>query len=336
MSKKASKTLIGAFVIGAIALAVVCVVVFGSGKFFKKTLHFVMFFEGSVKGLQVGAPVVFRGVKIGQVTDIKLEFNPKELAFFIPVYVEFDPESLVIFGADRTIHAKRYQFINALIEKGLRAQLQLQSFVTGQLQVSIDLFPDKPIRLVGAEKKYHEIPTIPTPMEELTKKLEDLHIEELATNLKSTVAGIDKFINSPELKESVVSLNQALKGVDKLVRNLDTRTEPMLSSIKSASDAATATLVQAKETLAMDKGVPGEIASNINDTLKASRNTLDATQKAIAGVQQIAAQNANIGYEIDRSLEQMTALARSLRSLTDYLDRHPEALVRGKTPSKGE
>ncbi len=98
MSKKVSKSLIGAFVLGAIALAVAGVVIFGSGKFFKKTYKFVMFFEGSVKGLNVGAPVIFRGVKIGQVTDIRLRFDLKDLTVMIPVYIEIDPLKSVVVG----------------------------------------------------------------------------------------------------------------------------------------------------------------------------------------------------------------------------------------------
>jgi paraquat-inducible protein B len=330
MSKKASKTLIGVFVLGAIALIVAGVIVFGSGRFFKKTLQFVMFFQGSVKGLQVGAPVVFRGVKIGQVTSMKLEFNPKDLSIFIPVYVEIDPQDFTTLTAEHEMG--NYRYVDALIAKGLRAQLQLQSFVTGQLQIGVDFYSDKPIVLVGIEKKYHEIPTIPTPMEELAKTIEELNLDELAKKFGNAIGGIDKFVNSPALGESIVSLAQGLKSIDKLARNIDSRSEAVFSSVKSTSDAATAALVQAKETLAMQEGVPGEIASDLRDTLKAGRLTLEASQKAVESVQQIAAQNGNLGYELNRSLEQMTALSRSMRSLSDYLERHPEALIKGKHP----
>ncbi len=334
MSKKASKTLIGVFVLGAIALIVAGVAVFGSGKFFKKTQKFVMFFEGSVKGLQVGAPVVFRGVKIGQVTDIILEFNPKDLTAWIPVYVEIDPERIVATEDDHK-HVD-YRYFKALIEKGLRAQLQLQSFVTGQLMVSVDLFPDKPARFVGIEKKYREIPTVPTPLEELTKTIQELKLDQIVRKLDSTIEGIDKIVNSPQLAESISSLNLALKSIERLAKNVDSHISPVATDIRETSVAARSAFAQAEKTLALKEGVPGELALGIKDTLKAARRTLEETQKAMEGVKQIAGQNANVGYEINRSLEQMAATSRSLRSLADYLDRHPEALIKGKIAPKGE
>ena len=136
MSKAASKTLIGAFVIGAIALAVIAVIIFGSGKFFTKRPVYVMFFEGSVKGLNEGSQVNFRGVKIGSVKDIELKFDAKDLAFLIPVYVEIDPTKVT--GFKGTIG--REEAWEELIQKGLRAQLELQSVLTGQLMINVTSF----------------------------------------------------------------------------------------------------------------------------------------------------------------------------------------------------
>jgi paraquat-inducible protein B len=332
MSKKANKTLIGAFVLGALVLIVAGVIVFGGGKFFQRTQKYVMFFQGSVKGLQVGAPVTFRGVKIGEVTDIVLQLYSRNMAVLIPVYVEIDPSR---FKTDVKA-TRKYEYTKALIAKGLRARLEMQSFVTGLLQIGIDFYPDKPARLVGLEKKYPEIPTIPTTMEELTKTIEKLPLKEITEKLNSTLEGMNKFVNSPELHDSITSLNHMLKNTDTLVRNVDTQLKPLTASLTSTSDAARGTLVQAEKTLKMNEGVPGEIASELKETLKASRLTLEEAQKTMQGLRQIADQNANIGYDISRSLEQMAALSRSLRSLADYLDRHPEALIKGKKPSKGE
>ena len=121
MSKPANKTLIGAFVVGAVVLAVAAIVLFGSGKFFKKTEPWLTFFQGSVKGLNVGSPVVFRGVQIGQVTDIIVGFDATQLEVLIPVFLEIDPEKFKDIGdssqkSDPEMHS-------ALIERGLRAQL---------------------------------------------------------------------------------------------------------------------------------------------------------------------------------------------------------------------
>jgi paraquat-inducible protein B len=333
MSKQASKSLIGAFVLGALGLVIAGVVIFGSGKFFREVDKDVMFFEGSVKGLQIGAPVVFRGVQIGHVTDIVLRLNAKKLTAFIPVYTEIYPQKIVPIEGDQS-YDQRY--LQALIKKGLRAQLQLQSFVTGQLIVNIDFYPNTPIRLVGLEKNYPEIPTIPSSLEQLTRSLEELPLKEIADRLNETLAGINRLVTSRDLQASIGSLNHLLKNTDALVKNLNTQVGPLASDIKGTTDAARGAFVQAEKTLRFDEGVPGQIASSIKDTLSAAQDTLKETRTAVKNINGIAVQNANLGYEIGRTLEQIDELSRSIRILADYLERHPEALLRGKSPAKGE
>lgn len=333
MSKQASKSLIGGFVLGSIFLVVAGIVVFGSGKLFTETKKSVMFFEGSVKGLQIGAPVVFHGARIGQVTDVIVKMSARDLTAFIPVYVEIYPKKIVPIEGD---HGYDQQYLQALIEKGLRAQLQLQSLVTGQLMVNLDFYPNTPIRLVGLEKRYPEVPTVRSGMEQLTKKIEELPLNEIADRLNETLAGISKLVNSRDLQASIGSLNQLLKDGDILVKNLNSKVGPIASDIKGTTDAARAAFAQAEKTLRFDEGAPGQIASSIKETLSAAQNTLKETTKAVENINVIAVQNANIGYEIGRTLEQIAELSRSIRVLADYLERHPEALLRGKSPAKGE
>lgn len=333
MSKQASKSLIGAFVLGAIVLVVAGIVVFGSGKFFTKANKSVMFFEGSVKGLQIGAPIMFHGVQIGQVTDIVLEVNRRDLTAFIPVYIEVYQQKIVPIGDD---HRYDQWFLQDLIKKGLRAQLQLQSFVTGQLMVNLDFYPNTPIRLVGLEKRYPEIPTIPSGLEQLTKRLEELPLKEIADRLNETLAGINRLVNSRDLQASIGSLNQLLKDTDALVKNLNTEIGPLASNIRGTTDAARAAFVQAEKTLRFDEGAPGQIALSIKETLSEANATLKETHTAVKNLNGIAVQNANLGYEIGRTLEQIAELSRSIRVLADYLERHPEALLRGKSHDKGE
>ncbi len=333
MSKQASKSLIGAFVLGAIVLVVAGVVVFGSGRFFTKANKSVMFFEGSVKGLQIGAPVVFHGVQIGHVTNIVLEVNARDLAAFVPVYIETYQNKVIPIGG-----YPRYdqQFLQALIRKGLRAQLQLQSFVTGQLMVNLDFYPNTPIRLVGLEKQYPEIPTVPSGLQQLTKRLEELPLKEIADRLNETLAGINRLVNSRDLQASIGSLNQMLKDSDALVKNLNATVGPLASDIRGTTDAARAAFAQAEKTLKFDEGGPGQIANSIKKTLLAAQDTLKKTNTAVENINVVAVQNANLGYEVSRTLEQIAELSRSIRVLADYLERHPEALLRGKSHEKEE
>ena len=199
MSKQASKTLIGAFVLGALVLVVAGVVVFGSGTFFRKVYKNVMFFEGSVKGLQIGAPVVFRGVQIGHVTDIVLKVNAKNLTAFVPVYTEIYPQKIMPIGENLSYDSR---YLQTLIEKGLRAQLQLQSFVTGQLMVNLDFYPNTPIRLVGHERNIMRSRKSLPSLELLTKRFEDLPLKEIADRLNETLAGVNRLVNSRDCRQA--------------------------------------------------------------------------------------------------------------------------------------
>jgi paraquat-inducible protein B len=202
--------------------------------------------------------------------------------------------------------------------------------------VNLDFYPNTPIRLVGLEKNYHEIPTIPSSLEQLTKRFEELPLKEIADRLNETLAGINRLVNSRELQASIGSLNQLLKNSDALVKHLNTEVEPIASDIKGTSDAARAALEQVEKTLRFDDGVPGQIALSIKETLSSAQATLKETHEAVKNINGIAVQNANLGYEIGRTLEQIAELSRSIRVLADYLERHPEALLRGKAPAKGE
>ena len=306
MSKQANKSLIGAFVVGAMVLVVVGILTFGSGQFMKELRKYVLYFDGSIKGLSVGAPVIFRGVKVGEVTDIKVRFEGEDFAVRTPVFVEINPdrfsdvreEKMAVYLKQRRLQ----KVVDLLIDRGLRAQLQMQSLVTGQLLVALDFYPDKPINLVGGETEYQEMPTIPSTIEALTKTIEKLPLEELVNRVMDIVKGIDRVINSPELQGSISSLNQTLQSVQELVQNIDEQIVPLSSDAKEVIEAATATLVQAEGILSHMK-----------------KNT---------------AETSTLRYEVDNTLRELSAAARSLHDLTDYLQRHPESLLRGKGKAK--
>jgi len=377
MSKMANKSLIGAFVIGAIALAVISVIIFGSGKFFRKQLEFIMYFQGSIKGLSVGSPVIFRGVKIGEVKDITLRVRPSDLSFFIPVILEIDPSRIQTEGT----LAKPYENIQTMIDKGLRGQLQSQSFVTGQLAVGIDFYPDKPAKLVGLDKKYHEIPTVPTPIEELQKTIQDLNPKELAEKVKSTLDGIERAVNSPEIQKTLKSvsaaaeearvmvknvngqitplasnLNETVKDAQKLVQNLDrqmttllpsiegtmkdaqklvqhvdTRIDPMAANAEEAMKGINSLVNKDVKNLVgnLDQGV-AKVVPELAKSLETLRGTLQEAQGALRSVGGSAGAQSPLMYQLTQTLEELANAAQSLRSMADYLEQHPEALIRGK------
>jgi paraquat-inducible protein B len=329
MAKPASKTLIGAFVVGAVALVVAAIALFGSGKFFADRPKFVMYFSGSVNGLEIGSPVQFRGVKIGQVIGIAATVD-KNLSVLIPVYVEFNPDSLTVPDElRREMKRRSYPFIQKFIGKGLKAQLRMKSLITGQLYVALDFYPDKPTRILGLLKSYPEIPTIPSTSDVLMAELEQIPLREIANKLLKVSEGVERIVNSPELIGSVKKLDADLKSLGDLIRNIDTEVKPLTASIKDTSGAARGAFTQAEKTLAFNDGTPGKMAENLQKTLDGMRETLSSYKI-------LAERNTNIGYDLSKTLQEIEAASRSIRSLTDYLERHPEALVKGKLPAKGE
>jgi len=397
MSKPANKTMIGIFVVGAIALVVIAIVVLGSGKFFKKTFRAVCYFEGSVGGLNVGAPVVFRGVKIGSVTDVVLQFDTKRLIFVIPVYIEIEPDKFTVIG----VGPKQFgENLKTFIDKGLRASLETQSIVTGQMQVGLDFNPNKPARFaeVRIDTKTPEIPTVPTPLQELAQKIQKIPIEQIFDKLASALDGIDKLVKSPEIPEAIRSVNLALADVRKLVKNVEGQAGPLVSNLNETvkdvrklvqnadtqvaglasnldgavkdvrglvqnADAKVAGLASNLDGAVTDvrglvknadtkvdglasnldgavtdarglvKNVDGRIGpltASIEGTLKNLDATLIVAQKAIEKIDDTVREDSPVIYELNKTLEDVSALARSIRALTDYLERRPETLIRGK------
>lgn len=347
MSKQASKTTIGAFVLGAIALAVAGVLIFGSGKFLRDLEKYVLYFEGSVKGLNIASPVMFRGVKMGNVTDIMLQYHPDDLTIYIPVVIEVERDRFESVTDEKRIKAP----IRDLIDRGLRAQLQLQSMVTGQLMVDLDFYPDEPAKLVRQDReRYPEIPTIPSDLQKITKAIEQLPLDEIVNKLANSLDGIEKIINSPDLQGSIVSLRKTLDSAEKLLVRVDKKVDPLIANIESTSDAAriafvktdktmdaaTGAFKQAEKTLALEEGVPGELASNIRTTLTSAQNSLKQAEETLQAYKGIGSEDSALIHEITAAMKELASAARSVRYLADYLERHPEAVLRGKGSSKGE
>ena len=158
MSTKVSKTAIGAFVLSAIALLIAAVIVLGAGKLFTREHTYISYFDGSVKGLSVGSPVMFHGVKVGTVTDISITVIPGNQGLKIPVVFTLAPSKFKGIGVEFQRDPGAIE--KAVKEFGLRTQLQSQSLVTGQLMISLDFFPEKQPQYAGLTKEYPEVPSV--------------------------------------------------------------------------------------------------------------------------------------------------------------------------------
>ena len=330
--------MIGAFVVGAVALAVTAIVLFGSGKFFRKTELWLTFFQGSVKGLNVGSPVVFRGVQIGQVTDIIVGFDPTKLEVLIPVFFEVDPDKFQDIGVrQETSEADMHE---ALVSRGLRAQLQMQSLVTGQLLINVDFYPDTPANLIGMERfkdkiefgEQWEIPSVPTPLQELEKALSELNLKEITEDVRKAMNGIAKLVSSPELHEGIIVAKDTLMDIQNLARNLDGKLEPLATSIDQTLVEARAGIGDARKL--MKEQVP-VVVSELKKAAEAATTALNHANETLKSIENVAEEGTQLRHEVSATLTEIAAASRSVRVLADFIEQHPDAVLRGRVTRTG-
>ena len=225
--KKIDPRVIGSFVIGAIILTVAGLLFFGPGGFLAETKRYVIFFESSVKGLTIGSPVRFRGVKIGQIRQINVRLQTQGFKFYIPIVIEIDPSKFNVDGTDQNIVdvIKASVFgddsILPLVKKGLRAEMRLDSLVTGQLYINMDMFPDTPIILTGGNSDYPELPAIKSSLEVLSQTFEEIPLKEMTNRLMRIIEGVDKLISSSTIHDTLENLNEATNQLNIFLQNLD-------------------------------------------------------------------------------------------------------------------
>jgi paraquat-inducible protein B len=259
------------------------------------TRPFLVNFDGSVRGLSVEAPVEFRGIKIGSVSDIAITIDPKTLDIKIPVLLELQPERI---ASTKLVEAQKdkYAIMKQLVKRGLRAQLETGSLLTGQLFVQLDFHPNLPQQTLIMTGKYPEIPAVPATMDQLRRTVTDLMAEirrmpldKIAEELLETIEGANRLMNAPELDEAVRNLNATLHNMEKMTHGVDRKVDGLITSMKK-------TLATVREAL------------------------------------ELADPNSPAAVNLNSALKELSAAARSIRVLADYLEQHPEALVKGKRP----
>lgn len=333
MSKKANPAVVGSFVIGAVILAIAAIFVFGSGRLFKKTDTHVAFFDSSLKGLDVGAPVTFRGVRIGSVTSIMSVYDFDSDTIYFPVIFEIDGDHFLNVGdEEKSEFAMKDDeaSMQHLFKRGMRAKLEMRSFVTGQINIDIDMYPDTEIKLAGHgyPKKYIEFPTIPSDVQRIMqniqafmKKLEGLPIDDIVKELRSAIKGIDDLVNSPELKDAVA-------GLDKLVNSSDL--EASITSLHRALDSFDAAMGSTRRVMDKVEGEIGPTVAQLRESASRIGDVLDQTQGLLNELHLAIGEDSDLRVHTTTAMSELAKAARSLRVLSDYLQTRPEALIRGK------
>ena len=257
---------------------------------------YLLYFDGSVRGLTVGAPVEFRGIKIGEVMDVRLQLLADDYTLRVPVLIQIQPDRIEVVGdRDKIDPSGGHEGILKLVEKGLRAQLKTGSLLTGQLYVDFDFHPEAPPAVVREQGDVPVLPTVPSPLEAITSnltrllgKLEALPLDEIGDDLRDAIRAVKELVGSEELVQAVRSFNAMMREGERAGQQINGELIPAL-------DAA-----------------------------------LGQTRQALAGVSAVVTPTSPLYTEIQRMLRELTDAARSIRVMADYLERHPEALISGK------
>jgi paraquat-inducible protein B len=297
--------LVGGFVLGGAVLVVAAILLFGSTRLFSPTVEAVVYFKGSVANLEVGAPVTFRGVRVGSVTAVAISLDMADLTARIPVFLELNPAQISLQDHGQK---KAYATFDRLLKAGLRAQLNMQSLITGQLLVDLDLLPNTEAVLVGNGLGRTEIPAIPSRLQTLESEVAEL-----------------------PLKEMIENTNQALASIRQLAESASPRVAPLADSLLHSSEAIQATLQRIDRLADVSEKQIGDNGAALARVLASADLTLRDTDKVLNSVQDMTAVDGALRGDLADSLRDLSASAGALRGFTHEIERDPSALLRGRS-----
>ncbi|MFO1417406.1 MAG: MlaD family protein [Methylotetracoccus sp.] len=338
MSRQANPMAIGAFVLGGLTLLVAGILLFGGREFFSPKVTYVVFFDSSLNGLIIGAPVSMQGVQIGTVKDIDILLDRDTSTVLKPVLIEVDVGTLHDlqggrvergFGAD-----VRHEELQKLIDDGLRARLEMQSILTARLYVELNFFPAMPPHLVGHDYRgYLEIPSAPNRTDELRNTLDEMvrqfrriPFDRIVGDLTETLSHIRELTASDDLKTTRRELAEATTAAHALLSKLDAKADPL-------ADGVLGTTREMRALLQDFRGEVKPLVRNSQEALVAAREALRAAETTMVKMQgSLEAADAFTAPDsnLDAAIIELRRTSKAVRDLADYLARKPNAFIFGK------
>jgi paraquat-inducible protein B len=362
--------LIGAFLIGALVIVAIAFALFFGGALGKTKSRAIMVFRGNVTGLEVGTPVQFRGMKIGEVKRVRTIYNPEDRQVLFPVYAEFTG-TIEVPGYEKSSDAPgvRDAWLSGMVQRGLRASLQTKSFVTGQQMIMLDFEEAKPPVFSKIEPTLLEIPTTISPNESLVETFKELPVREMVIEGRQMLNSINALMVDAQGKPGPLPV--MLKQIATLSQSIDAKVPLLSSELVATSKETRATLASAKAAMASFNGVANVVGKNVDNLgsafegttkdfsqlslrVQQSLSVFDKTLASVEGslskidksletlehavgtadktLEQIGnalADDSSLGYNLTKTLEEVSAAAKSLRYTFDAINRKPNSLLFG-------
>ena len=322
---KRNALLIGAFVLAGLVMIVAAVLWLSGNSLFKKQVEAMIYYKGNVTGLYVGAPVTFRGVAVGQVEDIVIQVDRDTLKALVPVRVSLQPAALHFNGSkDAPID------LPSLVQRGLRARLVAQSFVTGQKSIELDFVPNTPSTLVGDGSRA-EIPALADRFGALIDQVADLPLRDTVQDMRDTVK---------EARGTLVTVQQALDATQKVLSaasqelaqtGRESRTTLAVASeaIRQVQASSAATLASITQLSEAARSTVGTVQPELQRTFVAAREAADSARLAMTRVTEMTAPGASLRGDLDAAVRDLSQAARGLRDWSELLEEKPNAIIFG-------
>ena len=319
MSKRANMASVGLFVFVIIAMTITLVLYISDRSFSgKEQQRYELLYDSSVKGLNVGAPVTLRGVKIGEVMSVRTKLYGRQRQLLNSVVIAIYLDAIVVEGFDQG-HGK---LVDELLKNGLAAKLRLQSILTGLLYVEVDMLNNgaKPAQF---KTEYPQIPTVPSNLETIVQHVESIDFTKMAQNLSTTLDNLATFTSSDELLHMVTVASSAFKGMEEMSYSM---TDSM-AGIRTEFESISASMDEVKSLLVNQ--VP-DTTQQLNETMKELQDSLVQLQGTLVVVEDTVASDSPLIYQFEQSLKDFGRTSRAIEDLTKTLEQQPSSFLFGK------
>jgi len=325
MTQKNNNITIGSFIVGALVLTFFLLIFFSGGNYFTDKERVVMYFDGSVQGLQIGAPIKLKGVELGEIANIEVTFLHDDRTI-----VNIVTADLILKRIHRSDEQPDEDIFDVVIKKGLRAQLNYQSLLTGLLYVELDFYPNSELRLLNLQSQYREFPTIKTDFESLFNQIEGIDLISISKGLASVLDSLDTILKSGKIEQAASDFSAAAQAIEKTATSFDNAAVALESELTMLSTKLTASIDGFTLLMGEANHQLPLLSDEFVQTLTGLRKALNTINDTMTAAEGTFSEDSQLIEQLTRAAEEVSRAARAFRLLSETLEQQPEALIRGK------